>query len=72
MSPIIGSGRNQALVRGVGGEFARSIFDRSALTDQTRYQFDQASRVMAIETRWPTVRTKRLAAVDQLHAERGP
>ena len=38
----------EALARGVNGEPALSILDR--LTDETRYQFDQASRVMAIET----------------------
>jgi EAL domain-containing protein (putative c-di-GMP-specific phosphodiesterase class I) len=38
----------EALVRGAGGESAFSILDR--LTDETRYQFDQAARVMAIET----------------------
>ena len=38
----------EALVRGVNGGSALSILDR--LTDETRYQFDQASRVMAIET----------------------
>jgi EAL domain-containing protein (putative c-di-GMP-specific phosphodiesterase class I) len=35
-------------VRGVNGESALSILDR--LTDEIRYQFDQASRVMAIKT----------------------
>jgi EAL domain-containing protein (putative c-di-GMP-specific phosphodiesterase class I) len=38
----------EALVRGVDGESALSILDQ--LTDDSRYQFDQASRVMAIET----------------------
>ncbi len=38
----------EALVRGVNGESALSILDR--LTDETRYQFDQAARVMAIKT----------------------
>jgi EAL domain-containing protein (putative c-di-GMP-specific phosphodiesterase class I) len=38
----------EALVRGVNGEPALSIFDQ--LTDGTRYQFDQAARVMAIKT----------------------
>jgi EAL domain-containing protein (putative c-di-GMP-specific phosphodiesterase class I) len=38
----------EALVRGVNGESALSILNR--LTDQTRYQFDQAARVMAITT----------------------
>jgi EAL domain-containing protein (putative c-di-GMP-specific phosphodiesterase class I) len=38
----------EALVRGVNGESASSILDR--LTDETRYQFDQAARVMAIKT----------------------
>jgi EAL domain-containing protein (putative c-di-GMP-specific phosphodiesterase class I) len=38
----------EALVRGVNGESAYSIL--SQLTDDIRYQFDQASRVMAIET----------------------
>ena len=38
----------EALVRGANGESALSILDQ--LTDETRYQFDQTSRVMAIET----------------------
>jgi EAL domain-containing protein (putative c-di-GMP-specific phosphodiesterase class I) len=38
----------EALVRGGNGESALSILNQ--LTDQTRYQFDQAARVMAIET----------------------
>ena len=38
----------EALVRGENGEPASSVL--SQLTDQTRYQFDQAARVMAIET----------------------
>ena len=38
----------EALVRGVNGEPAFSILDQ--VTDETRYRFDQASRVMAIET----------------------
>ena len=38
----------EALVRGVNGESAFSILEQ--LTDETRYQFDQAARVMAIET----------------------
>ncbi len=38
----------EALVRGVNGEPASSVLNQ--LTDETRYQFDQASRVMAIET----------------------
>jgi EAL domain-containing protein (putative c-di-GMP-specific phosphodiesterase class I) len=38
----------EALVRGVNGESAFSILDR--LNEENRYQFDQAARVMAIET----------------------
>jgi EAL domain-containing protein (putative c-di-GMP-specific phosphodiesterase class I) len=38
----------EALVRGENGEPASSVLTQ--LTDQTRYQFDQAARVMAIET----------------------
>jgi EAL domain-containing protein (putative c-di-GMP-specific phosphodiesterase class I) len=38
----------EALVRGVNGEPAWSVLSR--LTDETRYQFDQAARVMAIKT----------------------
>lgn len=38
----------EALVRGAGGEPAWSIL--SQVTDDIRYRFDQASRVMAIET----------------------
>jgi EAL domain-containing protein (putative c-di-GMP-specific phosphodiesterase class I) len=38
----------EALVRGANGESAFSILEQ--LTDETRYQFDQAARVMAIET----------------------
>jgi EAL domain-containing protein (putative c-di-GMP-specific phosphodiesterase class I) len=38
----------EALVRGGNGETALSILNQ--LTDQNRYQFDQAARVMAIET----------------------
>lgn len=38
----------EALVRGVNGESALSIL--SQVNDDTRYRFDQASRVMAIET----------------------
>jgi EAL domain-containing protein (putative c-di-GMP-specific phosphodiesterase class I) len=38
----------EALVRGVNGESAHSIL--SQLTDETRYQFDQAARAVAIET----------------------
>jgi EAL domain-containing protein (putative c-di-GMP-specific phosphodiesterase class I) len=38
----------EALVRGVNGESALSILSR--VNDDIRYRFDQASRVMAIET----------------------
>ncbi len=38
----------EALVRGPSGKSAFSILDR--LTDDIRYQFDQAARVMAIKT----------------------
>ncbi len=38
----------EALVRGVNGEPSLSVLSR--LTEDTRYRFDQASRVMAIET----------------------
>jgi len=38
----------EALVRGVNGESAYSIL--SQVTEETRYRFDQAARVMAIET----------------------
>ena len=38
----------EALVRGVNGESAFSVLNR--LTDETRYKFDQAARVMAIRT----------------------
>jgi EAL domain-containing protein (putative c-di-GMP-specific phosphodiesterase class I) len=38
----------EALVRGVNGESAYSIL--SQVTDEQRYRFDQAARVMAIET----------------------
>ena len=38
----------EALVRGVNGESAFSILDQ--VTEDTRYRFDQAARVMAIET----------------------
>ena len=38
----------EALVRGVNGESAFSIL--SQVNDDIRYRFDQASRVMAIET----------------------
>ena len=38
----------EALVRGPNGEPARSVL--SQMTDATRYRFDQAARVMAIET----------------------
>jgi EAL domain-containing protein (putative c-di-GMP-specific phosphodiesterase class I) len=38
----------EALVRGANGEGAHSILNQ--VTDDTRYRFDQASRVMAIET----------------------
>ncbi|TXM70020.1 EAL domain-containing protein [Methylobacterium sp. WL103] len=37
----------EALVRGPGGQSAASILDR--VTDETRYRFDQAARVKAIE-----------------------
>ena len=37
----------EALVRGPGGEPAGTILDR--VTDETRYRFDQAARVKAIE-----------------------
>ena len=38
----------EALVRGVNGESAFSILNQ--VSDETRYRFDQAARVMAIET----------------------
>ena len=38
----------EALVRGVNGESASSVLGQ--VTEDTRYRFDQASRVMAIET----------------------
>ena len=38
----------EALVRGVNGEPAFSVLNQ--VTDDTRYRFDQAARVMAIET----------------------
>ena len=38
----------EALVRGLNGEPAYTILDR--VTDETRYQFDQAARVKAILT----------------------
>ena len=38
----------EALVRGPGGESAHSVL--SQLTDEQKYRFDQAARVMAIET----------------------
>lgn len=38
----------EALVRGVNGESAFSILDQ--VSDENRYRFDQAARVMAIET----------------------
>jgi len=38
----------EALVRGVNGESAVSVLNK--LTDDTRYQFDQAARVTAIKT----------------------
>ena len=38
----------EALVRGVNGESAFSILNQ--ITEETRYRFDQAARVMAIET----------------------
>jgi EAL domain-containing protein (putative c-di-GMP-specific phosphodiesterase class I) len=38
----------EALVRGVNGEGAFSILDQ--VTDDVRYRFDQAARVLAIET----------------------
>ena len=38
----------EALVRGVNGEPASSILDQ--ITEDNRYHFDQAARVMAIET----------------------
>ncbi|MDB5504667.1 MAG: hypothetical protein JWR89_4569 [Tardiphaga sp.] len=38
----------EALVRGANGESAFSVL--SQVTDEVRYQFDQAARVMAIET----------------------
>lgn len=38
----------EALVRGVNGESAHAIL--SQITDEIRYRFDQAARVMAIET----------------------
>lgn len=38
----------EALVRGANGESAYSIL--SQVTEETRYRFDQAARVMAIET----------------------
>lgn len=38
----------EALVRGPNGEPAISVIDQ--VTDATKYQFDQAARVMAIET----------------------
>ncbi|MBX9711477.1 MAG: EAL domain-containing protein [Xanthobacteraceae bacterium] len=38
----------EALVRGVNGESAFSILDQ--ITEDIRYRFDQAARVMAIET----------------------
>lgn len=37
----------EALVRGPGGQSAATILDR--VTDETRYRFDQAARVKAIE-----------------------
>ena len=37
----------EALVRGLNGEPAHTILNR--VTDETRYQFDQAARVKAIE-----------------------
>lgn len=51
--PIVDLSRGQvwgyeALVRGVNGEPAFSILDQ--ITSDNRYQFDQAARVMAIET----------------------
>jgi EAL domain-containing protein (putative c-di-GMP-specific phosphodiesterase class I) len=38
----------EALVRGVNGEAAYTILDQ--VTDEVRYRFDQAARVLAIET----------------------
>jgi EAL domain-containing protein (putative c-di-GMP-specific phosphodiesterase class I) len=38
----------EALVRGPNGESAVSVLDQ--VSDETRYRFDQAARVMAIET----------------------
>ncbi len=38
----------EALVRGPNGESALSVLDQ--VSDQSRYRFDQAARVMAIET----------------------
>jgi EAL domain-containing protein (putative c-di-GMP-specific phosphodiesterase class I) len=38
----------EALVRGAGGEGAFSVLDQ--VTDDIRYRFDQAARVLAIET----------------------
>ena len=58
----------EALVRGVNGEPAFSILDQ--ITDDNRYHFDQAARVMAIETAGATLQGSGSPAVDQLHAER--
>lgn len=51
--PIVDLSQNrvwgyEALVRGVNGESAFSVLDQ--VTDENRYRFDQAARVMAIET----------------------
>jgi EAL domain-containing protein (putative c-di-GMP-specific phosphodiesterase class I) len=51
--PIVDLGNNrvwgyEALVRGANGEPAFTIIDR--VSDDLRYRFDQAARVMAIET----------------------
>ena len=52
----------EALVRGVNGESAYSIL--SQVTEDIRYRFDQASRVMAIKTAGAL-----FAGRDQLHAK---
>lgn len=51
--PIVDLSRNrvwgyEALVRGANGEPAFAVLDQ--VTDEQRYRFDQAARVMAIET----------------------
>ncbi len=59
----------EALVRGTQGEPAGAIL--SQVNDETRYRFDQAARVKAIELAGSLFPVDEDVRLHQLHAERG-